>query len=95
MSGADYTGHWDEKFRSRAWGRYPPEDLVIEDYGRLLRQKARTLLADILLQRLGTQGAFDRLLVGRRRLRRHDAGRVGTRGKRIGIDVHGAETTEC
>ena len=28
MSGADYTGHWDEKFRSRAWGRYPPEDLV-------------------------------------------------------------------
>jgi SAM-dependent methyltransferase len=24
----DYTGHWDEKFRSRAWGRYPPEDLV-------------------------------------------------------------------
>lgn len=28
MSGADYTGHWDEKFRSRTWGRYPPEDLV-------------------------------------------------------------------
>ncbi len=28
MSGADYTGHWDEKFRCRAWGRYPPEDLV-------------------------------------------------------------------
>lgn len=29
MSAADdYTGHWDEKFRSRAWGRYPPEDLV-------------------------------------------------------------------
>ncbi len=24
----DYTQHWDEKFRSRAWGRYPPEDLV-------------------------------------------------------------------
>lgn len=24
----DYTLHWDEKFRSRAWGRYPPEDLV-------------------------------------------------------------------
>src|SRR6218665_938871 len=23
-----YTGHWDEKFRSRSWGRYPPEDLV-------------------------------------------------------------------
>jgi SAM-dependent methyltransferase len=25
---ADYTGHWDEKFKSRAWGRYPPEDFV-------------------------------------------------------------------
>jgi ubiquinone/menaquinone biosynthesis C-methylase UbiE len=24
----DYAGHWDEKFRTRAWGRYPPEDLV-------------------------------------------------------------------
>jgi len=28
MSQPDYTGHWDDKFRSRAWGRYPPEDLV-------------------------------------------------------------------
>ena len=24
----DYTSHWDKKFKSRAWGRYPPEDLV-------------------------------------------------------------------
>lgn len=24
----DYTKHWDEKFRTRAWGRYPPEDFV-------------------------------------------------------------------
>lgn len=24
----DYAQHWDEKFRTRAWGRYPPEDLV-------------------------------------------------------------------
>ena len=24
----DYTQHWDEKFRTRSWGRYPPEDLV-------------------------------------------------------------------
>lgn len=24
----DYTGHWDDKFRTRSWGRYPPEDLV-------------------------------------------------------------------
>ncbi|MFO0388302.1 MAG: class I SAM-dependent methyltransferase [Alphaproteobacteria bacterium] len=29
MSAAkDYTNHWDQKFKSRAWGRYPPEDLV-------------------------------------------------------------------
>ncbi len=29
MSAAgDYTKHWDEKFSSRPWGRYPPEDLV-------------------------------------------------------------------
>lgn len=24
----DYTSHWDEKFRSRDWGRYPPEDFI-------------------------------------------------------------------
>lgn len=28
MSAQDYTKHWDDKFRSRGWGRYPPEDLV-------------------------------------------------------------------
>lgn len=25
---ADYKTHWDEKFKTRRWGRYPPEDLV-------------------------------------------------------------------
>ena len=24
----DYIRHWDDKFSSREWGRYPPEDLV-------------------------------------------------------------------
>jgi SAM-dependent methyltransferase len=24
-----YNRHWDEKFRTRAWGRYPPEDIVV------------------------------------------------------------------
>lgn len=24
----DYTQHWEEKFKSRGWGRYPPEDFV-------------------------------------------------------------------
>lgn len=25
---AEYAQHWDEKFSTRAWGRWPPEDLV-------------------------------------------------------------------
>lgn len=28
VTSADHKAHWDEKFRSRPWGRYPPEDLV-------------------------------------------------------------------
>lgn len=24
----DYSQHWDDKFSTRKWGRYPPEDLV-------------------------------------------------------------------
>lgn len=24
----DYKEHWDQKFRTRPWGKYPPEDLV-------------------------------------------------------------------
>jgi SAM-dependent methyltransferase len=27
-SAQEYTRHWDDKFKSRPWGRYPPEDLV-------------------------------------------------------------------
>lgn len=27
-TGKDYGSHWEEKFSSRSWGRYPPEDLV-------------------------------------------------------------------
>ncbi|MCB0335702.1 MAG: class I SAM-dependent methyltransferase [Bdellovibrionales bacterium] len=23
-----YTQHWDDKFKARVWGRYPPEDLI-------------------------------------------------------------------
>ena len=36
----DYKRHWDEKFRSRAWGRYPPEELVIF-MGRNYRDRDR------------------------------------------------------
>lgn len=39
----DYTGHWDEKFSSRAWGRYPPEDLV-RFMGRRFRDADRKLV---------------------------------------------------
>ena len=53
---------------------------------------ARALLADVLLKRLGPQGALDGFLVGRRGLGRHDAGGVGAGGERIGLDGHGAET---
>ena len=28
MSAQDYKQHWDDKFKSQSWGRYPPEDLV-------------------------------------------------------------------
>ncbi|BDW90351.1 class I SAM-dependent methyltransferase [Thalassospira tepidiphila] len=33
---AEYTQHWDHKFRTRSWGRYPPEDLV-RFFGRSFR----------------------------------------------------------
>jgi ubiquinone/menaquinone biosynthesis C-methylase UbiE len=39
----DYTGHWDEKFSSRAWGRYPPEDLV-RFMGRRFRDADRKMV---------------------------------------------------
>jgi ubiquinone/menaquinone biosynthesis C-methylase UbiE len=37
----DYTRHWDEKFKSRAWGRYPPEDFV-RFMGRRFRDAAKS-----------------------------------------------------
>ena len=41
-----YPGEWAEHVDGEAICSYPPEDLVIEDYGRLLRQKARSMLSD-------------------------------------------------
>ena len=38
--GDDYNQHWEEKFSSREWGRYPPEDLV-RFMGRNFRQLPR------------------------------------------------------
>jgi SAM-dependent methyltransferase len=36
----EYSAHWDEKFRARPWGRYPPEDLV-RFMGRNFRELGR------------------------------------------------------
>ena len=41
-----YPGEWAERVDGDAICSYPPEDLVIEDYGRMLRQKARSMLTD-------------------------------------------------
>ena len=41
---ADYTAHWDEKFKNRAWGRYPPEDLV-RFMGRNFRRADKNLIS--------------------------------------------------
>lgn len=41
-----HPGEWAQQIDGDAICSYPPEDLVIEDYGRLLRQKARSMLSD-------------------------------------------------
>jgi hypothetical protein len=41
-----FPGEWARQIDGDAICSYPPEDLVIEDYGRLLRQKARSMLTD-------------------------------------------------
>lgn len=41
-----YPGEWAQQIDGDAICSYPPEDLVIEDYGRMLRQKARSMLSD-------------------------------------------------
>lgn len=42
----DYNSHWDEKFRSRNWGRYPPEELVRfvgRNYSQVERENVNVL----------------------------------------------------
>jgi hypothetical protein len=41
-----YPGEWAEQVDGDSICSYPPEDLVIEDYGRRLRDQARSLLSD-------------------------------------------------
>ena len=41
-----YAGEWAEQLDGSSICSYPPEDLVIEDYGKSLRQQAKSLLSD-------------------------------------------------
>ena len=47
-----YSAHWDDKFRSRAWGRYPPEELV-RFMGRNYANLSPTNRADINVLEVG------------------------------------------
>jgi len=39
-------GEWAREFDGQAICSYPPEDLVIEDYGRILKKKAKSILSE-------------------------------------------------
>jgi hypothetical protein len=41
-----FKGEWAQQFNGNAICSYPPEDLVVEDYGRFLKQKAKSILSD-------------------------------------------------
>lgn len=41
-----YQGEWAEQLNGHAICSYPPEDIVVEDYGAYLKQKARSMLSE-------------------------------------------------
>lgn len=41
-----YPGEWAQQFNGEAICSYPPEDLVVEDFGRLLKRKAKSILSE-------------------------------------------------
>ena len=41
-----YPGEWAEQIDGSSICSYPPEDLVIENYGRFLKQKAKSILSE-------------------------------------------------
>ena len=41
-----YPGEWAEQINGNSICSYPPEDLVIENYGRFLKQKAKSILSE-------------------------------------------------
>ncbi len=42
----DTPGEWARQFDGEAICSYPPEDLVVEDYGRFLKKKAKSMLSE-------------------------------------------------
>jgi hypothetical protein len=45
-----HTGEWAEQLEGNSICSYPPEDIVVEDYGKFLRQRARSLLSEERVQ---------------------------------------------
>jgi hypothetical protein len=41
-----YPGEWAEQINGASICSYPPEDLVVENYGRFLKQKAKSILSE-------------------------------------------------
>jgi hypothetical protein len=41
-----FPGEWAEQIDGNAICSYPPEDLVVENYGRFLKQKAKSILSE-------------------------------------------------
>jgi hypothetical protein len=41
-----FEGEWAHEFHGESICSYPPEDIVVEDYGRFLKKKARSLLSE-------------------------------------------------
>ena len=55
------AGEWARETNGNAICSYPPEDLVIEDYGRFLKKKAKSILSE---ERKRTEPFFSSLLDG-------------------------------
>ena len=41
-----FPGEWASQLNGTSICSYPPEDLVIEDYGRFLRKKGKSILSE-------------------------------------------------
>jgi hypothetical protein len=56
-----YPGEWARQFDGNAICSYPPEDLVVEDFGRFLKRKAKSILSE---ERMRTEPFTTSLLDG-------------------------------